>query len=282
VRDTTNIGAVYEPETGRWREIGPLPFRSALRAPGGVWTGEEWVVVGILCRADRGPCDGALAAATYDLDTDTWSPIDENPQPAAGDGRGHDRFFGRGIGMLGHDAAFLIDGQYYAFDPDDRTWDWLPHPGSVDPVACSAGGVLAAYNGDRTVSLLESGARAWTVGIAKAPAAAPGASTVCTERDVLVYTPDLRSVASFDVAARRWSEIAPPAFPVTGPLEAGFTGSIVLFSRAGEAVAYDIATDGWRPAPAGPARAPDTFAWTQFGYGLSVGAERRLDAYNPG
>jgi hypothetical protein len=276
------VGAVYEPATGRWRAMSPLPFLTALRAPGGVWTGEVWVVVGILCRVSHSPCDGALAAATYDPGTDTWSPIDESPQPAGGNGRGHDRFFGRGVGMLGSDAAFLIDGQYYAFRPDARDWDWLPQPKSADPPACSANGALAAYNSDGTVSQFVSGANAWTTAVPKAPVAVTQGSVVCTRKDVLVSAPDLSTVASFDLAAHRWSAVPPPSFAVVGPLDGALAGTTVVFGRGAHAVVYDTGSRAWRAAPSGLAASPELVAWTHHGYGLSVTDAGTLVAYNPG
>ena len=44
--------------------------------------------------------------------------------------------------MIGADAAFVLDGQYYAFRPDSWDWDWLPAPTAPDGVACSVGGNL--------------------------------------------------------------------------------------------------------------------------------------------
>ncbi len=282
-RGTHNVGAVYEPATGRWHEMSALPFRTALRAPGGVWTGTTWVVVGTLCRANPPPCDGALAAATYDPGTDTWSPVDENPQPAAGNGRGHPASFGRGIGMLGSDAAFLVDGQYYAFRVDTRDWDWLPQPAAADPVACSANGTLAAYNADSTVSLLAPGANAWTVGGPKAPPSPLPRSSVCTTSDVLAYAADLTSVARFDVGAGRWRDVTPPpALRPAGPVTGGSTGRSALFWQPSATIAYDADTTQWRAAPAGLTVAPGRVSWTQFGYGLYVSDEHTLDAYNPG
>jgi hypothetical protein len=281
-RGSRNVGAVYEPATGRWRAMSPVPFLTALRAPGGVWTGSVWVVVGILCRVSHSPCDGALAAATYDPDTDTWSPIDASPQPAAGNGRGHDRFFGRGIGMLGTDAAFLIDGQYYAFRPDARDWDWLPQPKSADPPACSANGVLAAYNSDGTVSEFASGANAWTTASGRAPVAVTAGSVVCTRNDVLVSASDLSSVASFDLGAHRWSVVPSPSFVVAEPLDGGLARTTVLFAGRAQAVAYDIGSRAWRAAPSGLTERPDLVAWTQHGYGLYVTDAGTLDVYNPG
>jgi hypothetical protein len=282
-RGARNVGTVYEPSTGRWRSMNGPPFGTPLRGPAAVWTGKFWVVVGILCRADAPTCDGAVAAAAYEPTTDSWTSIDANPQPAAGNGRGHDPVIGRGVGMLGSSAAFVLDGQYYAFHPDSWDWDWLPAPPPSDGVACSVDGdVVVPDMKTSTVSVLAPGATPWDVVRAPTPViASPTAATVCTDMSLVASAPDLSSVAAFDLAARRWSAISPPPFTVTGPLAGGFTGSSVVFSRPEETVVADPSTSTWRVAPPGIAVAPDRVSWTERGIGLYVD-QNALVAYNPG
>jgi len=282
-RGSRNVGAVYEPTTGRWRAMSGPPFGVALRGPAAVWTGKFWVVVGILCRSDAPPCDGAVAAAAYEPRTDSWTAIDANPQPAAGNGRGHEPVIGRAVGMLGSSAAFVLDGQYYAFRPDSWDWDWLPAPPPSDGVACSVGGdVVVPDRKTATVSVLAPGATAWDVVRAADPVIAnPTAATVCTDTSLVAFAPDLSSMAAFDLAARRWSDVAAPPFTVTGPLAGGFTGSSVVFSRPEETVVADPGTSTWRVAPPGIAVAADRVSWTEPGIGLYVD-HRTLAAYNPG
>jgi hypothetical protein len=283
-RGSANVGAVYEPSTGRWRAMSAVPFGTALRGAAAVWTGEFWVVVGVLCRSDRPPCNGSVAAAAYEPDTDSWTAIDANPQPAAANGRGHEPVIGRGVGMLGSDAAFVLDGQYYAFRPDSWDWDWLPAPPPSDGAACTIDGdVVVADVETSTVSVLEPGASAWDV--VRAPdhvIESATAETVCTDASLVAFAPDLSSVAVFDVAARRWSEIAPPPFPTTGPLVGAFTGGVVLFSRPEETVTYGPHTGAWGPAPPGITATPERVAWTEQRYGLFVVDGETLVAYDPG
>ena len=196
VSGTRNVGAVYEPATGRWRQMSRPPFGTVLRGPAAVWTGKALVVVGVLCRATSGPCDGTIAAAAYDPEIDTWTSIDANPQPATGNGRGHDPVVGRGIGMIGADAAFVLDGQYYAFRPDSWDWDWLPAPTAPDGVACSVGGNLVLTDAKTgTFSVLAPDAPAWST--VRRPVS--GAATVCTDTGVVVAASDLSTVGVFDV-----------------------------------------------------------------------------------
>ncbi len=287
-RGSRNVGAVYEPSTGRWHPTSAVPFGTVLRGPAAVWTGKTWVIVGILCRAGRASCDGALAAAAYDPDTDTWTAIDANPQPAAGNGRGHDPFVGRGVGMIGPNAAFVLDGQYYAFRPDSWDWDWLPAPPPSDGVACSVDGdIVLSDVKTATFSVLTPGASAWiAVHPTDSAVKGPTLGTVCTDSSVVLFASDLSSVAAFDVATRRWSDLAPPSLPVTGPFVGGFTGKSILFWRRGEIVAYDVGTHldtgVWRVAAPGLAETPDRVAWTQLGDGLSISDGHTLAAYNPG
>ena len=277
------VGAVYEPSTGRWHAMSAAPFGTVLEGPAAVWTGRIWVVVGVLCREGSSSCDGALAAAAYDPATDAWTSVDANPQPAAGTGRGHDPIVGRGVGMLGSNAVFVLDGQYYAFRPDSWDWDWLPAPPPSDGVACSVDGEIVLPDvKTSTFSVLAPGASAWsTVRPTTAAIKGPALGTVCTDASVLVFAPDLSSVAAFDVAARQWSRIAPPPLPVTGPLVAGFTGKSVVFWRPEEVVDYDLAISVWRSAPPGLSATPDKVSWTQLGIGLSISDDgRTLTAYN--
>jgi hypothetical protein len=286
VRGSHNVGTVYEPSTGRWHAMGAAPFGTVLRGPAAVWTGQTWVVVGVLCRAGVSSCDGALAAAAYDPGTDTWTSIDANPQPAAGTGRGHAPTVGRGVGMLGSSAVFVLDGQYYAFRPDSLDWDWLPAPLPSDGVACSvAGDIVLPDRKTSTFSVLTPGASAWNA-VSPPHLDTPGGATlgtVCTDSSVVVFAPDLSSVAAFDVATQQSGDIAPPSLPVTGPLVAGFTGKSILFWRLVEAVAYDLSTHTWRSAPPGLTAAPDRVSWMQNGAGLSISDDgRTLTAYELG
>jgi hypothetical protein len=278
VSGTRNVGAVYEPATGRWRQMSGPPFGTVLRGPAAVWTGTALVVVGVLCRATSGACDGTIAAAAYDPEIDTWTSIDANPQPATGNGRGHGPVVGRGIGMIGADAAFVLDGQYYAFRPDSWDWDWLPAPTAPDGVACSVGGNLVLTDAKTgTFSVLAPDAPAWTT--VRRPVS--GAATACTDTSVVVAAPDLSTVGVFEVATRQTSESTPPPFPVTGPFVAGFTGRSVLFVGTAEVVANDSGTGTWRAAAPGLTQPPDRVAWTQVGDGLYLSDEHTLAAYNP-
>ncbi len=285
-RGSRNVGAVYEPSTGRWHAMSAPPFGTVLQGPAAVWTGEAWVVVGILCRVGARPVTvRSRRRRTTPARTHGRRSTQIPSRLPAPDGATA-RSSVAASACSGPSAAFVLDGQYYAFRPDSRDWDWLPAPPPSDGVACSVDGDIVVPDvKTATVSVLAPGAPAWTSARATdAVIKGPTVETVCTDSSVLLSAPDLRSVAAFDVASRQWSEIAPPPLPVTGPLVGGFTGKSVVFWRPEEAVAYGLASHAWRSAPPGLSGTPDRVSWTQRGAGLSDQRRRphRLPRTNPG
>jgi hypothetical protein len=292
-RGADNVGAVYEASSGRWREMSPVPFGTVVRGARGVWTGRIWVLVGVLCArpdgdpGDPGPrgCDpGKLVSAAYQPDADAWRVIDRDPEPAArGFGPGHTTAFGAAVGMLGADAVFMIDGEYYAFQPDRWDWQWLAPLTQTDTPGCSTGSVLARYQGDHALTL-EDGARVWATSPAPVPAAAvPPIGSVCIHTGMLVYPAGLDAAAIYHPRSRRWEPAPRPTVAVSGvAASAAFTGTSVLWRvPPARAIAFDVVTRSWRDAAPGLEVAPDTVAWTDGGYGLYVRG-RQLQAYNPG
>jgi hypothetical protein len=292
-RGGANVGAVYEPSSGRWRAMSPSPFGAVVRGVRGVWTGRIWVLVGVSCaRADADPGDrisvgcepGSLVSAAYDPDTDIWRVIDDDPRPAATDfGPGHSSSFGSAVGVFGPDAVFQIDGEYYAFRPDHWDWQWLAPLTQSDTPGCSTGSVLARYRDGRAL-MLTRGARVWSASPDPAPArAVPPIGSVCTHTGLVVYAEGLDVTATYDVRAQRWDAAPSPTVPAAGAApSAAFTGASVVWAVAPKrVVAYDVDTRAWREAAPGLAVAPDTVAWTDDGYGLYVRG-RQLDAYDPG
>jgi hypothetical protein len=292
-RGGANVGAVYEPSSGRWRAMSPSPFGVVVRGARGVWTGRIWVLIGVSCaRADSEPGDraagacepGALVSAAYDPDADIWRVIDDEPQPAATDfGPGHSSAIGTAVGGFGPDAVFQIDGEYYAFRPDQWDWQWLTPLTQSDSPGCSAGNVLVRYHDGRALTLTR-GARVWSTSPDPAPASAvPPAGSVCTHTGLVVYPAGLDGTATYDVRTRRWNATTPVTVPASGAApSAAFTGTSIVWAVAPDrVVAYDVDTDVWRAAAPGLTVAPDTVAWTGDGYGLYVRG-RQLDAYEPG
>ena len=254
-----NVGAVYRPRDGRWRTMAEIPFGSALRGASGVWTGRIWVVTGVLCDAvgrvardgHVDECDpGTLATAAYEPATDTWRVVDALPFPgASGFGRGHDSAFGSAVGMLGDDAVFQIDGQYYAFRPDSWDWLWLPQPRTAEPVACSIGGTLFTYDASaRAVVQFGADDTRWTTA-PRAPEGSPRASNsphvACSDSTFYVYAPPSRTAYAFDPRRREWSEV--PSLPASLQPIADASNAVwfrpdaaLAVSPAGELSAYRV------------------------------------------
>jgi hypothetical protein len=273
--------------------MSPIPFGTVVRGARGVWTGQIWVLVGVLCaHADDDPgdappagCDpGALVSAAYEPDTDAWRVIHQDPRPAAdGFGRGRASAFGTAVGMLGPDAVFEIDGEYYAFRPDHWDWQWITPLAQVDAPGCSTGSVLARYRDGHALTL-PRGARVWATSMDATPArATPPVGSVCTDTALVVYPAALDALAVYDVGSGRWEPASRPTVAASGAApSAAFTGTSVLWRvPPARVVAFDVATRAWREAAPGLTVAPETVAWTDEGYGLYVQREQ-LAAYRPG
>ena len=179
---------------------------------------------------------GRSAAATYDPEIDTWTSIDANPQPATGNGRGHEPVVGRGIGMIGADAAFVLDGQYYAFRPDSWDWDWLPAP--ERPTAGLRGRQPRVYQCKTGPSRCSRpDATAWTTVRRPVPVdGEPAGDRVHRRRCSCSRRTSARSGASTSRLAKRARALA--SVPRTGPFVGGFTGKSVLFVGTAEVVAF--------------------------------------------
>ena len=284
-RGSRNVGAVYEPSTGRWRgdERGPVRYRAA-----GTGGGVDGQVLGrrrrplpvgppAVRRHRRG---GRLRAGHRQLDR-------HRREPAAGCGQ---RTRPRDPSSVAASACWVRTRRSSSTasttrsGPTPGTGIGSPHHHRPTVSACSVDrDVVVADVESSTVSVLEPGATAWDVERTRDRAIESAtAATVCTDASLVAFAPDLRSVAAFDVAARRWSAIAPPPFPATGPLVGAFTGKIALFYRPEETVTYGPQSAAWRPAPPGITAPPDRVAWTDEGYGLFVVDDRTLVAYNAG
>ncbi|HXY93256.1 MAG TPA: hypothetical protein VEP49_12315 [Acidimicrobiia bacterium] len=290
VDGSRNVGAVYEPRSGRWRRMSDIPFGTVVRGADGVWTGSVWVVVGVLCDRIGAPdagtadaCDpGTLVAAAYEPDTDTWRTIDAAPYPmGSAFVRGHSSSFGQAVGMLGDKAVFLIQGQYYAFRPASWDWEWLWQPRVANPVACSVRRALLAYDpASRSVSELEPGAAKFHVVGAPAPGVTGGATgTVCTDRGIFVSSPDLHENAVFDLPTRTWNAVPAAPASVTTSGAGAFTGRRVLFGSATGATSYDPRARAWEGVTPGLTAAPTRVSWFAADEGLYFPQPGALVAY---
>lgn len=72
---TSNDGAAYNPSSGRWRPIAPIPAEIGLTGAVSTWTGHELFVTNGTVPSDWAPAVGA-PAGLYDPATNRWSTTD--------------------------------------------------------------------------------------------------------------------------------------------------------------------------------------------------------------
>ena len=152
-------GAVYDPAANGWSAMAAPPASLEPRDnAAGVWTGDQLVVWGGYGRSDTcTPCfygDGA----TYDLASDSWSPV--APSPLSG--RGGHRAVWTGRDMLiwgGFDSAVQGDGALY--NPFDDAWVRMapgPLPARQHHAMVWTGHQLIVWGGDGAGARLAGGA----------------------------------------------------------------------------------------------------------------------------
>jgi hypothetical protein len=147
--EAVNVGLLYNPETGVWREIAAPPFDLLLKGAIGVWAEDSAVILGMECgpesrlheAADRelNRCiPGTLAAARYRLTTNSWERIGvpEVKRENFGDEGFED--VGEAVGWAGHEARFAVGARVVGYSITNGTWRSLPDPPSF--LLCTVGG----------------------------------------------------------------------------------------------------------------------------------------------
>jgi N-acetylneuraminic acid mutarotase len=128
-------GAAYDLPTKRWRKLPPAPI-SPRTGAASVWTGHELIVWGGFDGLAHGLNHGAVDGASYNPDTDSWTPLPLAPLAA----RAYAvvTWTGTRMVVLGGQPAVSSLGVFReytdgaAYDPGTRTWTPIPAP--VDPV----------------------------------------------------------------------------------------------------------------------------------------------------
>jgi hypothetical protein len=272
-------GAAFDPRAGAWREIAEQPVEP-LYGAGGVWTGEELVVVGIRCRGgvdDYVDCDpGGYAVRRYRPDRDRWEPVE---LPAELEELGPGDPYPGAYGFVGDEAVFGLDGRFWAFAPRSGRWRILPEPPRYQDLCVSGDrlvaveyddessrsvGGLAPHEGLRAY-VLGPGDRAWSAAVVPDAPVVPALVTdaLCAGEGVLVaqLDPSVPTTAGFylDVAARRWRPAAPAPNRFLPGAPHVWTGrELIVWSQPGppfeafgrDPVAYHPIGDRWRPLPA--------------------------------
>ena len=166
-------GARYEPGSGRWWPIAPIPV-GPLYHPAGVWTGEELVVVGSPCGPGSGWVEeedaevcrpGGLWLGAYRPSTDSWRELARPVQFEYLGHRGWELTKGwawgvSGVAWTGREAVFRMGapsemGRLLLVDPAAGTsrWGRMPVEGAggtsiVGP--CVIGEELLVVDGQTT------------------------------------------------------------------------------------------------------------------------------------
>lgn len=240
-------GARFTPATGAWEALPALPFDAPLARPGGVWTKQGLVVVGILCNNDivddEPHCNpGTLVGAVLDATSGAWKAIPMPPNVAFESG--NSGYFGETIGRFGDRAVFSFRDQLWAYDPMTDRWEELPAPRS--PRVCSARNMLVSFDptlgdavdgatpldpgnpnsvirsvvGFRTQTL-STGDTSWVAQEAVSyDAGVSGVELVCGDGAAFAATRDL--AGSWVLEGRgRWTQISAPSADLTKRPPAG-------------------------------------------------------------
>jgi hypothetical protein len=234
-------GAAYDPATNTWRKLAPIPRSLGLNlASSGsyaVWTGRVMVAWGFFERGGQ----RALAAATYNPATNSWTAGTAAPAQAPEFGEAF--WTGKEMIVWGSSAA---SPEGFAYDPVTGKWSTLPAaPLARAPrdsmLAVWTGRYLVVGGGDSSAGRRQDAAAydpatsTWTrlpdapVGFegsgtyGTAPGIWTGASVITIEDAVPGGRP-----LSLDLTTRHWS--LGPRAPVPGRQEAHeiWTGSQVL------------------------------------------------------
>jgi hypothetical protein len=149
-----NAGAIYQPSSGDWRTISPVPTGSPLAGVDGAWTGDRLVVGGIECGKQSGDnlddlscVPATLDFAAYDPKADSWTTLPgptgaEPPDTRAG-------YWGKAIGAASDSrVVFQIGNQYWVLNASTNEWTHLADPPiGGDAETCLVGDRLVAMSG---------------------------------------------------------------------------------------------------------------------------------------
>lgn len=284
-------GAAYDPSTGRWEEIPPVPEPAT--GATAVWTGGELILWG----GENDDKDGRSPFPGYAFEPSsrTWRALPEPPYRSLG---GHSAVWsGREMIVWGGESSTRVWGA--AYDPVADEWRRIPN----GPLP-SRHGHEAVWTGDRMVVW---GGRARTGVVAtdldgaeydpvtrrwKALPPSPiGASTAATSLwtgDEMVVTGGLgaqaasRAGAAYDPAARTWREIAGSPIPLTDMhVTPVWTGERAVFVTTEGVLSYDPRADRWArvDAPRDAWRMGATVAYTGEELLVWSGSQSNAEGY---
>jgi hypothetical protein len=296
-------GAIFDLRTRKWSRLPDVPFRRTQTSTA-VWVGANLVVTGVVCPGRVGgehACGDRMVAAVYSSRTKSWRRLKVPPRR---------RGYGLALMSTRTDAWFSDFLSTTALDLQTGRWRDIPPPllGGSRSV-CSAQRYAAVVGGIRPMGpaglrLLTVDDDEWgpLVDPSGFPDAALGGAPACNEDSVIVVRGDLRAqscatgtdcttpplkgsalarVLRYDLAARRWSEIAPPPPSRAGAFAVGHGGVVDYLGNGTPGLRLTTATGAWTAIAPGPvfAQAPGALVWAR---GLVVTHDRgELVIYRP-
>jgi hypothetical protein len=301
-------GAVLDLRTGDWTRLPDAPFNRT-RTTSAQWVGRRMIVAGVTCPGrvgtEHGCSGGRFVAAVYSARSHSWRSLKVPTRLVRG--------FGSGLNalMTTKSEAWFLDGETFTVAVNPRTGRWRNIPPSLlggSGSTCSAKRYAAVVGGIRPMGpiglrLLSVDDGKW--GSLEAPDAFPepslGGTPSCNSDSVIVVRSNLRAqtcavgsactepltmgsavarVLRFDLAAKRWSDIAPPAAPAGGAA-LGHGRYVDFVANGVPGLRLTTATGTWAPIAPGPAFAesPGGFIWAR---GVAVTQDRnQLVVYRP-
>ncbi len=208
------VGAVYRPATDSWEIVPRAPIESR-SIPVITWAGREFLVIGGR-HADGGP---DYEAAAYDPVARRWRRLPDLPAPVDLDRSSTAVWDGTAAVVLGQVGISQTSGAaLVAYHPSSDTWEVLPSP----PFAGS------------DANLVRTGNQLVAVHWADNPLGYP-----------------FLEAATFDLASRAWTRLAPFALRSKCPVFSTVTPAGVVVNCAQTAL-LDAASGSWRTLPPYP------------------------------
>jgi hypothetical protein len=206
-------GAAFDPATGTWRAIPPVPHGGRILTA--AWTGVE-VVVGGIGGSSLNPADPYGVFAAYDPARDAWRTLAAPPHTIAG---------AKAVAVDGR-VVWAVPGgagtTWVVYDPGTDSWSETPPvPASVVRIggAVDIGGEITAIaatseGGGPTGLRLATYAPAsgtWRLSSLAPGAAAPFTEPGWSRGQVVVFPNDSGPVLAWDAAADSWRSVGVPS-----------------------------------------------------------------------
>jgi N-acetylneuraminic acid mutarotase len=257
-------GAVYDPATNKWRNLGPAPIPET-HAAVAVDQANGWMYfVGGLVGLYDGP--PSTAVYKYDTNTNTWTTLPALPEAVAAGGaalvNGQLHYFGG----IKSDSRYIDYDTHYVLDLNNLDAGWqaasaMPNPRDHFSTVTVAGKVYILggeighdqlHDQQYEVDIYDPASDTWTRG-ADMPVARSHAesSTFVTDDGKIVIgggqIDDFKAAGSifkYDPASDRWTELAPLPIPLEG-VDLQQVGSKLIVSMGYDGLSGVASTRTW-------------------------------------